>query len=130
MAGAGGGSTMRMGVGAIAVVAIGVVAAIFMKGGGSGSGGTGTGTGTSTSMPNSTMAPSPPTRPLKVTIRESSYVVNGQTLDLVTLTELAQKVPAGAGPAVIVERSLSSRAKAEQDLKDALNSKQVPFASD
>jgi hypothetical protein len=75
----GAGSTMRMGVGTIAIVAIGVVAAIFLKGGGgSGTGGPEPEPARPTSMPNQTMAPSQPTRPLKVTIRESSYVVNGR----------------------------------------------------
>ena len=122
---------MRVGVGTIGVVALGVVAAIFFgRGGGSGSGGTGTGSGTSVSLPNQPMQPTQPQRPLRVTIRENGYVVNGQTVDLVSLTDLAGKVPPGSGAAVMVERSPSSRAKAEQDLKDALTKKGVSYTSD
>jgi hypothetical protein len=122
---------MRVGVGTIGVVALGVVAAIFFgRGGGSGSGGTGTGSGTSSSLPNQAMQPTPPQRPLRVTIRENGYVVNGQTVDLVSLTDMAGKVPPGSGAAVMVERSPSSRAKAEQDLKDALTKKGVSYTSD
>ena len=127
-----GGRTMRLGVGTIGVVAIGIVAAIFFRGAGrgpGGGGGTGTG-GTSSSLPNQQMLPSQPQRPLKVTIRENAYVVNGQPVDLVTLTDLAGKVPAGSGAAVMVERSPTSRAKAENDLKDALTKKGISFTSD
>ena len=123
---------MRMGVGTIGVAALAVLAAIFFRGGGgSGSGGTGTGSGTS-GNPAATQAvlPAQPQRPLRVSIRENDYVINERPVDLVTLTSLAEKVPAGTGPAVMIERSPSSRAKAEQDLKDALNKKQIPFASD
>jgi hypothetical protein len=67
---------------------------------------------------------------MKVTIRENDYVVEGKTMDLVTLIDLAGKVPAGGGPAVTVQRSQSSRAKAEQDLKDALAKKGISFTSD
>ena len=122
---------MRLGVGTIGVVAIGIVAAIFFRGSGRGpGGGTDSGTGTSSSLPNQQMLPSQPQRPLKVTIRENTYVVNGQTVDLVTLTDLAGKVPSGSGAAVMVERSPTSRAKAENDLKDALTQKGITFTSD
>jgi hypothetical protein len=122
---------MRVGVGTIGVVALGVIAAIFFgRGGGSGTGGTGTGAGTSSSLPNQAMPPTPPQRPLKVTIRENDYVVDGRPVDLVGLTEMAGKVPPGSGAAVMVERSPSSRAKAENDLKDALTRKGIPFTSD
>jgi len=124
------GRTMAVGVGVIGVVGIATLLAVLFKGGGTGTGGTGSGTGTSATMPSQNMVPSQPQRPLKVTIRENDYLVNGRPVDLVALTDLAQKVPAGAGPALMIERSPSSRAKAEQDLKDVLNKKQIPFASD
>ena len=124
------GRTMAVGVGVIGVVGVVTLLAVLFKGGGTGTGGTGTGTGTSATMPAQGMVPLQPQRPLKVTIRENDYMVNGRPVDLVTLTELAQKVPAGSGPALMIERSPSSRAKAENDLKDALNKKQIPFASD
>jgi hypothetical protein len=131
MAGPGGGRTFRLGLGTIGVAAAAIVAAVFFRGGGgSGSGGTGTGSGVQTSLPNQTMAPSQPQRPMKVTIRENSYVVDGQTVDLVTLVDMANKVPPGSGAAVTVQRSQSSRAKAENDLKDALAKKGIAFTSD
>jgi len=122
-----------MGLGTIGVVAAGIIAAVFFRGGGgSGSGGTGTGTGSGTGASSTTQVglPAQPQRPLKVTIRENNYVVNERPVDLVVLTELATKVPPGTGPAVMIERSPSSRAKAENELKDALTKKQIPFASD
>lgn len=126
--GGGGGKTMRVGLGTIGVVGLAILAAVFFRGGGSGSGGgAGTGTGTPTTQ---TMVPAQPQRPLRITIRENDYVVNERPLDLATVTELAANVPAGSGPAVMIERSPSSRAKAETDLKDALNKKQVSFTSD
>lgn len=133
MAETGGSKTMRMGVGAIGVAALGILAAIFFRGGGgSGTGGTGTGSGATTmsSLPNPPMAPATPQRPLKVVIRENDYEVNGRPVDAETLTDLASKVPAGSGPAVIIERAPSSRAKAEADLRDTLNKKGISFASD
>jgi hypothetical protein len=131
MAGPGGGRTFRLGLGTIGIAAAAIVAAVFLRGGGgTGSGGSGTGSGVQTSLPNQPMAPSQPQRPMKVTIRENSYVVDGQTVDLVTLVEMANKVPPGSGAAVTVQRSPSSRAKAENDLKDALAKKGIAFTSD
>jgi len=131
MADAGGGKTVRLGVGTIGVVALGVLAAIFFKGGGgTGTGGTGTGAGNHATPPAQSVVSAPPQRPLKVTIRESSYVVNGQPVDLVTLTDLATKVPPGDGPAVTVQRSPSSRAKAENDLWEVLNRKAITYSRD
>ena len=131
MADASGGKTMRMGVGTIGVVALAILAAIFFRGGGgTGTGGTGSGSGSSGNATTQAMLPTQPQRPLRVVIRENDYVVHERPVDLVTLVDLAGKVPTGTGPAVMIERSPSSRAKAEQDLKDALNKKQIPFASD
>jgi hypothetical protein len=131
MAGPGGGRTFRLGLGTIGVAAAAIVAAIFLRGGGgSGSGGAGTGTGSNSATPSQTIAPSPPQRPLKVTIRENDYVVDGKPVDLVTLVGLADKVPPGSGAAVSVQRSPSSRAKAENDLKEALAKKGIAFTSD
>jgi hypothetical protein len=131
MAGPGGGRTFRLGLGTIGIAAAAIVAAVFFRGGGgTGSGGAGTGSGVQTSLPNQPMAPSQPQRPMKVTIQENSYVVDGQTVDLVTLVDMANKVPPGSGAAVTVQRSPSSRAKAENDLKDALAKKGIAFTSD
>ena len=133
------GRTMAVGVGVVGVVAVATLLAIFFKGGGTGEGGTGTGTGVGTGTGTGTGTTSPttrsmvstePQRPLKVTIRENDYIVNGRPVDLATLTELAEKVPPGSGAAVMVERTQSSRAKAEQDMKDALTKKGISFTSD
>jgi hypothetical protein len=131
MAGPGGGRTFKLGLGTIGIAAAAIVAAVFFRGGGgSGSGGTGTGSGTQSALPNQTIAPSQPQRPLKVTIRENDYVVDGHPVDLVTLVGMADKVPPGTGAAVTVQRSPSSRAKAENDLKEALSKKGIAFTSD
>jgi hypothetical protein len=71
-----------------------------------------------------------PERPIQVTVHESSYVVNGQSLELKQVTDLVARVPAGAGPAVTIERDPTSRAKAETDLKEALDQQKVPYTSD
>jgi hypothetical protein len=124
------GQTMRVGVGVIAVVGLATLLAILFSGGGGGGSGTGGGTGTSTAPATQAVLPATPLRPLVVTIRENTYVVNGRTVDLDTLTDLAGKVPPGDGPAVLVQRSPTSRAKAENDLWDTLNKKGVTFAKD
>ena len=129
--------TMGAGVGIAALVAVGTLLAIlFGRGGGSGSGGTGpgagsgTGPGTGSPATQSLAATLPTTRPLRVTIQESDYLVAGRPMDLATVTDIAAKVPAGSGPAVLVERAPSSRAKAENDLREALDKKGIPHASD
>ena len=127
------GRTMAVGVGVIGVVGVLTLLAILFNGGGTGDGGTGEGAGSGTGPGTGTAATSPvtpamltaPTRPMKVTIQESDYLVNGRPVDLEALSDLAGKVPAGSGPAVLVERTPSSRAKAEQDLKDALQKKGI-----
>ena len=133
------GRTMAVGVGVIGVVGVLTLLAVLFNGGGTGDGGTGTGagagsgagSGTGSTMPTTqSLLASQPQRPMRVTIRESSYVVNGQPMDLATLTEMAAKVPEGEGPAVVVERSPTSRAKAENDLKEALGQKSIRFAMD
>jgi len=120
-------------LGAIGVVAAGILAAIFLRGGGgSGSGGTGTGAGPGTGPGASTqvVVPAQPQRPLKVTIRENSYVVNGQSVDLVKLLDMAANVPPGEGAAVAVERSGSSRARAEEELFTVLDKRGVKYQKD
>lgn len=125
------GRTMAVGVGVIGVVGVLTLLAVLFNDGGTGDGGAGTGAGTGTTTPTTQMLlATQPQRPLRVTIRDSSYVVNGQSVDLATLTDLAAKVPEGEGPAVVVERSPTSRAKAENDLKEALGQKTIRFAMD
>jgi hypothetical protein len=123
---------MGAGVGLIGAVAAVTALMIFLRGGGSGSGtGSGSGAGPGTGAPTTqTLLATQPTRPLKVTIQESNYLVSGRSVDLDAVTDLAAKVPAGSGPAVLVERSPSSRAKAENDLREALDKKSIPYASD
>ena len=145
------GKTVAAGVTLVAAVGVAVLATIFMRGGGTGEGagsgtgpadGTGTATGADpaaapasltqspTREPSDDAPPSQPQRPLKVTVRESTYLVNGREVDLAQLGELAAKVPEGSGPAVMIERDPTSRAKAEQDLIQALDERKVPHASD
>jgi hypothetical protein len=127
------GRTMAVGVGVIGVVAVATILAIIFGEGGTGDGGTGTGSGThtGTTVPSTqSLLPAQPKRPLVVTIRENNYEVNGRPVDLETLTDLASKVPSGDGPAVMVQRAPTSRAKAENDLFDALNKQGITFARD
>jgi len=122
-----------MGLGTIGVVAAGIIATVFFRGGGGGgSGGTGTGTGSGPNAGATTQAalPAQPQRPIRVTIRENSYVVNGQPVDLTTLLDLAGRVPAGDGAAVAVERSGSSRAKAEEELFTSLDKRGIKYVKD
>jgi hypothetical protein len=125
---------MGAGVGLVGLVGVATLLAILFRGGGSGSGGTGDGagrgTGPGTGNPATQAMMAEPSRPLKVRIEESNYIVAGKTVPLDALTDLAARVPAGSGPAVLVERSPTSRAKAENDLRDALNQKGIPNASD
>jgi hypothetical protein len=126
------GRTTAVGVGVIGVVGVATLLAILFRGGsGTGTGtGSGTGAGTGAAPATQMLLSAQPQRPLKVVIRESTYVVNGTPVELTTLTDLAAKVPPGEGVAVVIERSPSSRAKAEQDLKDALTKKGISNASD
>lgn len=119
---------MRVGVGTIGVVGLAVLAAIFFRGGG-GSGSGGTGSGTSGTAATQAMLPAQPRRPLQVVIRGNDYLVNERPVDLSTLMNMVSKVPPGSGPAVMIEQTQSSRAKAEKDLKDELTKKQVPFTA-
>lgn len=143
------GKTVAAGVTLAAAVGVAIVAAIFMRGGGTGDGagsgtgpadGTGSGTGKGASgspatltSPQTQQSPADvtaPQRPLKVTIRESAYLVDGREVDLAQLGELAAKVPEGPGVAVTIERDSTSRAKAELDLIKALDEKDLKHSSD
>jgi hypothetical protein len=71
-------------------------------------------------------AAQPAQRPLRVQIDGTRYLVDGKEVDLPTLTHMAAQVPPGDGPAVEVKRTESSRVKAEQDLKAALEKENLP----
>ena len=69
----------------------------------------------------------PPQRPLRVQIDGNRYLLtDGREVDIPTLTQLAAQVPPGDGPAVEIKRAESSRVKAEQDLKAALEKDKLP----
>ena len=127
---------MGAGIGLISVVGVATLLAILFRGGGSGSGGSGTGAGTGSgpgsggSGTTQAVAATAPSRPMKVRIEESSYVVNGQRLDLPAVMEMVGKDPSGDGPAVVVERPGTSRAKAEEELFAALDKQGVQFMRD
>ena len=70
--------------------------------------------------------PATPKRPLRVTIDGNRYLIDGQETDLATVRKLASQVPPGDGPAVEITRVGSSRVKAEQELKTALDQENVP----
>jgi len=125
---------MSAGIGLIGVVGAATLLAILFRGGGGSGGGSGAGTGTGAGAgaPAATQAAraTQPTRPLKVTIEGSNYVVDGRTLDLAGVAELASKVPPGDGAAVVVERPGTSRAKAEEDLFAALDKRGIRYMKD
>jgi hypothetical protein len=124
---------MGAGVGLIGVVGIAtLLAVLFRGGGGTGSGGTGgAGAGAGPGAPTTqALAPTQPSRPMKVKIEGSSYVVDGRSMDLAGVTDLAANVPAGEGAAVVVERPGTSRAKAEEDLFSALDKRGVKYVRD
>lgn len=66
-----------------------------------------------------------PARPLRVTIDGTRYMVDGKEVDLDAITKMADKVPAGEGPAVEVTRAGTSRVKAEQELKAAIDERHL-----
>ena len=68
----------------------------------------------------------PPQRPLRVQIDGNRYLVDNREVDIPTLTQLATQVPPGDGPAVEIKRTETSRVKAEQDLKAALDKDKLP----
>jgi hypothetical protein len=123
-----------VGVGAViaAIVALWQFAPRFGWGPGGRGAGHGTGTDQTVQSPedNAHLAASrqvaAPTRPLRVTIDGNRYMVNGKEVDLNTITKMADKVPAGEGPAVEVTRAGSSRVKAEQELKAAIDDRHLP----
>jgi hypothetical protein len=61
-------------------------------------------------------APEAASRPLTVVLDGHQYLVAGKPVALEALADLLQKVPAGTGPAVVVERKTTSRAAAEAAL--------------
>jgi hypothetical protein len=145
------GRTVAVGVLAVAIVGVATFLSILFGGGkGKGAGeGKGPGEGTGAN-PNSTVAqmtdgtarpaaqtlpavpavvtPAEPKRPLKVTVRGSSYVVDGREIDLKAVNDLVKQVPAGDGPAVVIVPEGSARAKAEEDLKQSLTDAGVRYA--
>ena|SRR5687768_16041219 len=145
------GRTVAVGVLAVAIVAVATFLSILFGGGkGKGAGeGKGPGEGTGANA-NSTVAqlndgqarpaaqtlPTPPAapvtsapeRPLKVTVRGSSYLVDGREIDLKAVNDLVKQIPAGDGPAVVIVPEGSARAKAEEDLKQSLTDAGVRYA--
>jgi hypothetical protein len=75
---------------------------------------------------SSSQKPLAPQRPLRVQIEGNRYLVDGREVDLPTITQMAAQVPPGEGPAVEVKRNESSRVKAEQDLKVAIEKEKLP----
>ena len=70
--------------------------------------------------------PQPTQRPLRVQIDGTRYLVDGKEVDIPTITRLASQLPPGDGPAVEIKRNETSRVKAEQDLKSALEKQNLP----
>jgi hypothetical protein len=66
-------------------------------------------------------------RPLKVTIDGDKYLVDGTSHPLPKILELAGRVPAGQGPAVLVLRKDSSTARAEKQIATEFRAKKIDF---
>ena len=75
---------------------------------------------------SSAQRPQTPQRPLRVQIEGTRYLVDGKEVDLATIGQMARQVPPGDGPAVEVKRNETSRVKAEQDLKAAIEKEKLP----
>jgi len=86
----------------------------------------GSSTNGNVARPISATQPATPKRPLRVTIKGESYLIDNTETDLPTVMRLASQVPPGDGPAVEITRAGSSRVKAEQELKDALDKQNIP----
>ena len=96
--------------------------------GGKGNGNSGSGSSGESNPAHliSATKPATPKRPLRVTIDGNRYLIDNQETDLATVRKLAAQVPPGDGPAVEINRVGSSRVKAEQELKSALDQESVP----
>jgi hypothetical protein len=68
----------------------------------------------------------PAQRPLRIQIDGTRYLVDGKETDLAAIAQMARQVPAGDGPAVEITRNGTSRVKAEQGLKAALEKDNLP----
>jgi hypothetical protein len=71
--------------------------------------------------------PAGPLRPLEVMIEGRDYLVGADRCSLDGIVEMAQKVPAGEGPAVVIRRTASSRASAEESLRGLLRRTGIDF---
>ena len=73
--------------------------------------------------------PSTPTavRPMRIEIDGESCRRGEETVTVERIVEMAAAVPEGTGPAVLLVRKASSRAKLEKTIKDALTAKQITF---
>ena len=74
-----------------------------------------------------TPQPPGPLRPLEVKIEGRDYLVGADRHSLDGIVEMAQKVPAGDGPAVVIRRTASSRASAEESLRGLLRETGIDF---
>lgn len=117
-----------------AVVLIVIIAALLLGGSLGWFSGTGEGDGAPSSeeaSPSSEEISTDPApvvgRPLRIEIDGESYQAGGETVTVRRIVELSGAVPDGSGPAVVIVRRESSRAKAEKTLMDALNAKKISF---
>ena len=69
-------------------------------------------------------------RPMRIEIDGESCRMGEETVTVERIVELAATVPEGTGPAVVLVRKESSRAKVEKAIKDALNAKKISFRFD
>jgi|GEM_PF-2730031 len=72
--------------------------------------------------------PPEPARPLRIVVRDRDFFIAAQKTTLTEALAAAAKVPAGSGPTVVVERTASARASAEELLARSLDEKGIDFA--
>ena len=72
--------------------------------------------------------PPEPTRPLRIVVRDRDYFIAARKATLTEALAAAAKVPAGSGPTVVVERTASARASAEELLTRSFEEKGIDFA--
>ncbi len=113
----------------VVVIVIGI--ALF-GGGGPGAGGAGgSGTGGAASPSTSAVVPAQPGGPVLVEVEGHRYLVGGAEVTVDRVKELAKAAgDAGSGPRVRIKKRDTSRATAEQSLRDGLQAEGISFVEE
>ncbi len=131
-----GGKKRKILAGASGIGLLAVLAAYFLGstlglpfGSGSGHGGAGTpGDAEDRQQTPASLTAQDIDRPMVVEVSEHDYVILQRRVDLPRVLALASQIPSGDGPAVVVRLRNDSRAKAENELKEALDAADVRYS--